>query len=1049
MSTAIVDAADVGLALLDEQQGYLQAQGGTWMAQAHVMQVQLQGELDVARLQHVLAQLPQRHAALAAQLAVVPGYRGQRQFFAGAQPTAAIEVEQHFESEAAVQTRQQQWLHRPGSVLAGPCLQALLQRVGEQQWQLTLGVAARAADQASLAILYRDLAAAYQAGECQPDEALGQFAQYLEWRAEVSLDEDAANGRQYWQAHLGNGEALAPQLPERRVAVSDQRGMARRVAARVGALTEGADSLLQAAWWALLARISGREAFTVGWRHDARRDYEFFADTVGLLEKTLPLHLQLPAELTFAQALTQLRDTLEQHATWQEYGGADLYGNAATPSHTFGQRPALTPHTGAGLQWQAEYLTAQFPQAELALVIERDADGRAASVLLEYDARYHEDAAMAALLEQYQVLLGELQAGSAIALSQINLVGQEEQARLLALNSAPQALDASQLLPARVAHWALATPDAVALESGSHVLSYAQLQAEAARRAAWFAGQGVTAGAVVALALPRGAVLLASLLAAWRLGAAYLPLDPNWPVERQLQLASQAKATLLVAEGARAAELAGQGIPVADGNALPETVLAEPSAPNLQPDSLAYVLFTSGSTGTPKAVQVEHRQLGNYVASACAELGLAACRQFAFTGTVAADLGNTTLFGALYLGATLQVADDATLQDPQRFAEYIEQQGIDCLKIVPSHLAALLEGPSPQLPATLVLGGEAVAPSLLQRIRALRADCRVFNHYGPTETTVGVLVRALGASDLKHGNIGLDRVLANNQVYVLNAQQRLAATGELGELYIGGAQLSRGYLGADELTAAAFVQLPWLEGERVYRTGDLARYRVDGGIALYGRRDHQVKVRGYRVELAEVEQQLLSAEDVSEAVVLHVEGELQAFVLAHQGAPASWLEQLKAFVERRLPAVMAPHRYQVVGHMPRLANGKVDRQALLAMERVADVVPMVEPRDALERVLMSSMARLLGQEQLSVEQDFFAAGGHSLLVIKLVAGIRKLLQCEMHPGIVFDNPSPALLAAALRAQESAPGQLEKLAQARLRLDAMSPEEKAALMARAK
>jgi len=1049
MSTAIVDAADVGLALLDEQQGYLQAQGGTWMAQAHVMQVQLQGELDVARLQHVLAQLPQRHTALAAQLAGVPGYRGLRQFFAAAQPGAAVEVEPHAESADAVQARQQQWLQRPGSVLTGKCLQALLQRLGEQQWQLTLGVAAHAADQASLAILYRDLIAAYQAGECQPDEELGQFAQYLEWRAEVSLDEDAASGRQYWQAHLGNSECLAPQLPERRAAADGQQAMARRVRARVGALGEGADDMLQAAWWAVLAKISGREAFTVGWRHDARRDYEFFADTVGLLEKTLPLHLQLPAGLTFAQALTQLRATLEQHVTWQEYGGADVYGGVVTTSHAFGQRPVLPAQTCTGLQWHAEYLTAMVPQAELTLVIERDADGLAASVVLEYDARHHDDAAMAALLDQYQVLLGQLQDGSASTLGQTSLVGPAEQARLLALNPPTQVLDASQLLPARIDHWAKTTPDAVALVAGSQVLSYAQLQAEAARRAAWFAGQGVTAGAVVALALPRGVALLASLLATWRLGAAYLPLDPNWPVERQLQLALQANAVLLVADGARAAELSGQGLTVVDADALPQTVLAEPAALHLQADSLAYVLFTSGSTGTPKAVQVEHRQLCNYVAGACAELGLAACRQFAFTGTVAADLGNTTLFGALYLGATLQVADDATLQDPQRFAAYIGEQGIDCLKIVPSHLAALLEGPAPQLPATLVLGGEAVAPNLLQRIRALRADCRVFNHYGPSEATVGVLVRAIDASDLAHGSSGLDRVLANNQVYVLDALQRLAATGELGELYIGGAQLARGYLGADELTAAAFVQLPWLANERVYRTGDLARYRAEGGVVLYGRRDHQVKVRGYRVELAEVEQQLLSAADVSEAVVLHVDGELQAFVLAHQGAPANWLEQLKAFVQHRLPSAMVPQRYQVVARMPRLANGKVDRQALLAMEAVADVVPMVEPRDALERVLMSSMARLLGQEQLSVEQDFFAAGGHSLLVIKLVAGIRKLLHCEVHPGIVFDNPSPAQLATALRAQESAPGQLEKLAQARLRLDAMSPEEKAALMARAK
>ncbi|WP_312936091.1 phosphopantetheine-binding protein, partial [Pseudomonas sp.] len=219
---------------------------------------------------------------------------------------------------------------------------------------------------------------------------------------------------------------------------------------------------------------------------------------------------------------------------------------------------------------------------------------------------------------------------------------------------------------------------------------------------------------------------------------------------------------------------------------------------------------------------------------------------------------------------------------------------------------------------------------------------------------------------------------------------------------------------------------------------------------LQGRADQQVKLRGFRVELGEIEAELAALADVSEAaVVLDGQGEPLAFVTAQSEAPDDWGNRLKRQLEQRLPAVMVPRSVQPLARMPRLGNGKIDRQALTASDLGATQQPYVAPRDALEQVLAARMAQLLGSERLSVEQDFFAAGGHSLLVIKLVAGIRKLLHCEVHPGVVFDHPSPAALAQALRLQEAAPGQLEKLAQARVRLEAMSPEEKARLLEKAR
>lgn len=1054
---------DAGLALLPEQQQHvLVAQNGaTWGEIAHLLHIQIRGALDVSRLQAALTGLAQRHTALTVRLANAAGYRGLRQFFDVPGAGFVLTVDDSTDTAQVLE----QWGQRPVSLASEVFFEGLLQRVDGRHWQLTLGLARWVGDQASLGILYQDLCEAYGQGACVVDEELGQFSQYLEWRSEVVLDEDADTANAYWQAYLPGGEVLAPDLPGRRVSAvhvpaGQQSLSAIPDAVLLARLTRFAtqhnshvSSVLHAAWWVLLARISGRETFVSGWRHDGREDYEFFAPTVGLLERTLPLNLNLTPSASFNQVLSHLSGVLETHSTWQEYWSpqAGPHLSSGFMSHGFALRHELAPHTVGDSAWEAAYGAARRPLFELALSVSVNAEGSVGGLTLEYAEAVYSRATMAALLAQYQVLLGSLLDAPGAAIESLTLLGEAEQQRLLALNPAPQPLEDRVLLPEHILNWAEITPDALALVAGGQSLTYAELNAEVRQLASRLRQHGATTGGIVALALPRGAAQVLTILAAWRAGAAYLPLDPGWPLARQAQLVEQAGAHLLVTQGSALDALSSTTLNILNldqaaepGGALPEGVSA-----NLHGNDAAYVLFTSGTTGVPKGVVVEHRQLLNYVAGVSSELDLTACRHFAQGSTVAADLGNTTLFGALYNGATLHIADEATMQDPEAFAAFIDTQGIDCLKIVPSHLAALLEGQHPKVPATLILGGEAIGQGLVERILSLRPDCRLFNHYGPTETTVGVAVHAIGLDDLERPAIPLTRVLPNNQLYVLNQHRQLVAGGELGELYIGGQQLARGYLNDPTRTDEVFVSHPLIAGERLYRTGDLARYLPDGGVVLYGRLDHQVKVRGFRIELAEIEQQLLRVPQVSEAVVLLMHDEPVAFVLPKQDASADWLETLKQHIAEHLPAVMVPRQYRVVTQMPRLGNGKVDRQALQRLEFSDEVQTFVEPRDALQALLANRMAQLLGRERLSVAQDFFAAGGHSLLVIKLVAGIRKLLHCEVHPGIVFDHPSPGELAQALRAQESSPGQLEKLAQARLRLDALSPEEKARLLEKAR
>ncbi|AZV26269.1 non-ribosomal peptide synthetase [Pseudomonas syringae] len=1065
MNEVMMDTQESGFALTPEQQALLEQLSNTATCGEALrwLSVTLEGDLDPQRLQAAFDTLLAQQPMLLAQLSKVAGFHGLRQ---SAIPVARFPLTIQAAEQGAedIQAQIEESMGRAFVVGESAGVQAMLYRLAPQQWQCLIGIARHSADAQSLHLLLEQVQQAYAGAESAEDEAPGEFSQYLEWRSEVVLDEDATTARAYWQQQLQGAQVdiatpwLAARSVSQTTAGADSRlSLVLQPAQRAGLqalaeqLGQPVATLLQGAWWVLLGRLSGLEQALVGVRHDSRSDYEYFASAVGVFEKTLPLSVSLPAGATFSDWLVELAARLEEHRTWQEYWTPDLAPDAARPAYGFTLGQAGRSGNSGGLRWTvSEALPVQPDAFECLLQVQLDDAQQPAAVELRYASSRYSSAAANVVLEQFGVLLDSILAAPNTALAQLNLLGHAEEQRLLAINPSAQPLADSRFLPQRIADLMLRTPDAIALTDAGQSLSYGQLQVRVDSVAQGLKAQGLGEGSIVALALPRSADLVIAMLASWRIGAAYLPLDVHWPQARQALMLEQAGAALLLTDAAH--------LPVWQGQPQKALTLAEISQSSAalpalatQGHDIAYVLFTSGSTGVPKGVVIEHRQLLNYTAQASQALGLEQCRNVGFSSTVAADLGNTALFGALFNGATLHVASDEQMQDGALFAEYLQQQQIDCLKIVPSHLAALLDSERATLPRTLVLGGEPIAATLIERIARLRSDCRVFNHYGPTEATVGVMIHPL---DL-HGAAGdcsaLTQVLGNNQVYVLDAQLRLAPVGVLGELYLGGAQLCRGYLNA-EADEQKFIQNPFDPAQRLYRSGDLARYRVDGGIQLHGRRDQQVKVRGFRIELAEIEAELLRLAPVAEALVLpaaSAEQGLLAFVVAHQGLSAGLLDAARAELSARLPGVMVPQHLQLIDRFPRLANGKIDRKALQQLAGRAADDEGVAPRDALEQLLASRMAQLLGLERLGVDRDFFAAGGHSLLVIKLVAGIRKLLQCEVHPGLVFDHPTVASLAMALRAVESTPGQLEKMAQVRLRMDAMSPEEKARLAEQAR
>jgi amino acid adenylation domain-containing protein len=789
------------------------------------------------------------------------------------------------------------------------------------------------------------------------------------------------------------------------------------------ALSHGvqAADLLQAAWWALLARLTGFAPFIGGWQHDCRRDYEVMQDAIGVYEKVMPLRVEVGAEEPFADWLARFAVQARAHIEAQEYGVLDAQADAAHLAVGF----ALRAPDELPASWRVVQRPGPLPCFELALEAEWSAQ-RAVLALHAGEGRYTQ-AALERMLQQFFALLQAVADSPSTPEQDQPIVDADEQRALLALEGAPLPLG-TQRIADRIAHWAQATPDAPAIEDGEQCLSYAALNVRINRMARWMQAQGVRRGALVALALPRSLELLVAMFAAWRAGAGYLPLDPEWPEARRAAVLADAQPALLL-QAAPVQDAGAQAWRTATAGGIDLSAF-DVSAPDVPagPQDLAYVLYTSGSTGKPKGVVIEQAQLLNYVTAVSAAMQLERYGRWALTSTVAADLGNTALFGAFFNGACLVVADAEAMNDAAAFTRFMQARRIDALKIVPSHLEALLEAEAPVLPRLLVLGGEAASRSLLARIAQVAPDCTVYNHYGPTETTVGVMVHRLAAGAAFPGQLPLSQVLANNRVRVLDRALRLMPTGVLGELYIGGAQLCRGYLGG--VASEAFIDDPFAPGERLYRTGDLACVLPDGAVRIAGRADHQLKVRGFRVEPGEIEAVMLAQEGVRQAAVLPVAVpaggvELAAFVVGEAVSVAGLRERLAAL----LPAHMVPARCIEVAAFPRLANGKVDRLTLASAMPVDAWEGAQAPRDALEQLLAAGMAELLGRASIGVDDDFFDLGAHSLLVIKLAARIRRLLRVEIAPGLVFDHPSVSTLAHAVRAASTDPAQTEQLADA--------------------
>ncbi|MFF9393447.1 non-ribosomal peptide synthetase [Streptomyces griseoluteus] len=585
-------------------------------------------------------------------------------------------------------------------------------------------------------------------------------------------------------------------------------------------------------------------------------------------------------------------------------------------------------------------------------------------------------------------------------------------------------------LHAWFAHRAATSPDATALTAGGTSMSYAELHDLAAGTAGRLVAAGVRPGDLVPVFVARRQVVPA-VLGVLMAGAAYVPLDPRYPDARLAGLVDRVAPRVLLTDE----ELAGRAAtwhegPLVLAGETPDREHAPVIVP-VGPDDLAYVMFTSGSTGTPKGVQITHRNVTRLMAAAADLHGPGPDDVWTMLHSFAFDFSVWEMWGALLFGGRLVVVDDDTARTPDELLRLIDREGVTVLSQTPSALAALATADEHR-PAPLdrlrliVLGGERLDPASLGGWFGRRGDehPHVVNMYGITETTVHVTHRRITARDAAAGDgspIGIP--LADLSVSLRAEDGTPAPTGEVGEIWVSGPGLARGYFDDEETTARAFRTASWGPGDerRTYLSGDLARAGADGQLYYVGRRDEQVKVRGYRIELGEVGAALKAHPDVVDACVVTDTGEsvgsrLLAWATVRPGGADA--DGLRAFLGDRLPGHMVPNELRITDHMPLTPNGKVDRRALLDRARTAtrSAAPAAGGHaDSLEAAVAGIWAGELGVAEVNATDDFFSLGGHSLMVMKVVSRTRRELGAEVTVRALFEAPRLADFVERVRA----------------------------------
>ncbi|HVT17885.1 MAG TPA: amino acid adenylation domain-containing protein [Thermoanaerobaculia bacterium] len=1009
--------------------------------------VELEGRLDPALLERCLAEVVGRHESLRASFRAAAGRPLQLLAAAGAAALPLIDLTALPAPRREAERLTAEQARLPFDLEAGPLLRPLLLRSAAARHRVLLVLHHIVSDGWSLALLVEELTALYGAhstGSPCPLPALPvQYPDYALWQREWLRGEALAARLDYWRGRLAGAPAtLTLPLDRPRPAVPDPRaGSASLVVASASAgrirqfgRQRGATLFmtLLASFAALLERVGGDRDLLLGTVSAGRNRVET-ERLIGLLLNTLVLRVEPAADRGFAELVGRVRDEALAAFTHQDLPFEKLV-EELRPERSLAHSPLfqvmflLAPERPAPAAPPGLCITPlplQTGTEKFDLTVAAVAAPGELRLVLSYRRELFDAATARRLLERWQTLLAAAIAGPETPLCDLPVLGEGERQQLLrewndtAAAQGPEAL-LHELFAAQVAR----TPEAVAVVSGDEQVSYGELGRRSARLAGRLHARGVGPEVLVGLCLERSVDLMTAVLAVLEAGGAYLPLDPEHPRRRlELMLDEARPAVSLVHGGGEPLSGAGALLDLAaqPGDDAPCTEAVRPLAAS--GDNLAYVLYTSGSTGRPKGVMISHRAIANRLLWMQRAFPLGAADRVLQKTTVSFDASVWELLVPLLAGAAVILAEPGRQGDAPYLIEAIRRHGVTVLQVVPSLLAVLVEeglGRCTSL-RRVFAGGEALPGELRERFHA-RVHADLVNLYGPTEASIDSTFWPCARGE-RLAAAPLGRPLANLRVYLLTPDLRPVPLRTAGELYVAGVGLARGYLRRPELTAASFLPDPWSgePGGRLYRTGDLARHGADGVLEFLGRADHQVKLRGVRIELGEIEAALAARPEVLRcAVVLRedVPGDqrLVAYLVLDPASPPA-TGTLREFLRQRLPAHMVPAAYVTLRELPLTSSGKLDRRALPAAgapEAGAASGQAAAQLGPLEELVAQIWSEVLRVETVGPSDGFFDLGGHSLLATQVIARVRDCCAVELPLRTLFENPTLAAFAAAVR-----------------------------------
>jgi amino acid adenylation domain-containing protein len=962
--------------------------------------VTLSGPLDRNRLVAALDIVVNRHESLRTTFGDTDGV-----------PTQVVAARVDVPVLDIVESEVDALVRHPFDLAAGPLVRAGLARAGTDEHVLVLVVHHAIVDGWSCGILFDELARCY-AGEDLPEPAI-QYPDYAVWQREQADANAFAEAGRYWQAELAGIPTVLPLPTDRPRAAGTGRGA--ELVRDLDAVETASFGTLLAVYQAMLHRLTGQEEFLVATPVSGRTRPET-EHLVGFLANTLALPARIPAGTTFAELAKHTAAAVEGALAYQDLPFEELVdllaaqrslAHAPVAQVMFAVEPRSAPATVDGLTIAPRLLPNGGSKFDLFLTVEPGPG--AWHTRWNYDTELFDQATVAGFADLYATLLHAALADEDRPIAELPLGDPTRQ---------PVATPAQGSVTFDLASFG----DAPAVTDATGTLTYRELDLAANRLAHLLRANGVGPDVPVALCLERGSQVVVGILAVWRAGGGYLPLDPSWPTDRLTAMAADAGCPVLVT-GPGAVELPGERTVIR----LDDTVLAtQPSTPldlDVAPGTLSYLLYTSGSTGKPKGVTLTHGGVANLLSAMDSLLDLTPNDHVASITTPSFDVSIVEMLAPLLRGARVTIVPADEVLDGHLLRERLVETGATVVQGTPSAWRLLVAaGGVPPGVRLRITGGEALTRDLADAL--LADDATLINGYGPTETTV---YSAAGHVPSGQTAIRLGGPVGATTLHVLDPALRPVPDGVLGELHIGGAGVARGYRNQPGMTAARFLPDPFstTPGARLYATGDLVRLR-GGRLEFLGRADHQVKIRGFRIELGEIESVLRQHNLVRDAVVTTWRANESDVRLVGYVLPGPRLDphELRPWLAARLPEYLVPNLIMTVDVVPRTPTGKVDRTALPAPVWAPSRARVVAPRTDVERRLAVTWREVLSlgpDTELGVYDDFFALGGHSLTATQLLARVRTQLSVTLPLSMLFGAPTIAGLAESIAKAQSSGG----------------------------